>query len=606
MELKEYRNKIANLTIDEQILRNLYLRNLAIGKVQGPNTGYASIDKPWLKYYDEDILSKKPVEMTVYEYLYKNNYEHMQDIAIEYFDKKITYEQLFENIKKVEEAFIQNDVKKGDIVTICMPATPEVIYSFYALNKIGAISNMIDPRMNKESIEYFLNEVNSKILLTIDLCIPKIEPIIKNTSVEQAISISVSNSMPILFKILYNVKQILDKSLPKQSKTFEKWNNFIINDNKTESEINGKAFETATIVHTSGTSGTPKAVPLTNNNLNNLIEQYKTNNLEIKRHQRFLDIIPPFAAYGLCGSIHMPLSLGLTTILIPKFEAKEFANLILKYKPTHVLGVPSFWENMAKSDANIDLSFLVSPGAGGDGISVQTEKFINDYLLRHGSNSKLIKGYGMTELSSSACTCMTNTNELTSVGIPLFKNTISIFDPETMEELGYNRQGEICICGPTMMTGYYNNEQLTESIIKRHSDNQKWIHTGDLGYITENGVLYVEGRLKRMIVRFDGFKIYPSMIEKVINKHNAVDSSVVVCYNDPSIGKMPKAYVVLKDEYHDSSEEIKKEIKLLCEKELSERTVPYDFEIIDELPLTVNGKIDTSVLEQPAIQKIKK
>ncbi len=597
-DLIKYKQKLAKLSEKEEKLRNIYLSKLASGEIQGPNTGYPSIDKPWLKNYNAEEMQMDIPKKTMYEMLLENNKNNLKETALIYFDKKITYKKLIENIEKCAQSLKKIGVKKNEIVTICMPSTPETIYLIYALNKLGAVSNLIDPRMNAENLKYFLNEVKSSKLFTIDLCNEKFDQIKDECDLNKIISISVSDSMPLLTKIIYNTK-MLNKI--KDFDYITKWDKFFKNnETKSETTNNFEENKTAVIVHTSGTSGIPKSVVLTNENVNGIVMQYKTKNLKISRGQRFLDIIPPFASYGICGSLHMPLVLGLETILIPKFEPDNFSKLIEKYKPNHVLGVPSFWENMARSKKNIDLSFLISPGSGGDMINDETEKFINDYLRKSGSKSGLIKGYGMTELSSSACTCMHNCNELTSVGIPLVKNIVEVVNLNTIDEVQYNKLGEVCISGPTMMKEYYKNDELTNKTIKLHNDGKKYIHTGDMGYITENGVVYVKDRIKRMIVRYDGFKIYPSSIEDVIMKSNLVDSCAVIGYKEQDLGVVPVAYISIKEQYKDNVENCLKEIMKICIENLAERAVPYKFEVIDYIPVKESGKVDITKLEQDA------
>lgn len=577
-------------------------KNISISKdpvLNGELTGYASIDKPWLKYYSKASIEAKMPEMTIYEYLFKNNIGNFNNVALEYFGKKITFSQLFKNIEETSKSYSAIGVKNGDIVTVCMPSTPEAIYTIYALNKIGATVNLIDPRVSEEMIKDFLNETNSKYLLTIDLCNNKVKSIENYTNLEKIIYVSATNSAPLYVKMF--AKKVKTDEL---NEKWIDWNDFI-KDKKDYKASTYKKNNPSIIVHTGGTTGKPKGVILSDDNVNSIVFQYKNGAIKLSNSQTFLDIIPPFASYGICSSIHMPLSLGMKTILIPKFDPTQFDKLIMKHKPTHVLGVPSFWENLSKNPnmKNKDLSFLLSPGAGGDGISPVTENKINTFFSERNCPSKLIKGYGMSEVSSSACTCVDNCNEISSVGIPLVKNTIGIFNPSTIEELKYNTEGEICITGPSVMLGYYDNEELTNKTLKQHGDGLYWIHTGDLGYMNENGVLYVTGRMKRMIVRYDGFKIYPTSIENIILNCEGVDS-VAVVKSQNELGNVVKAYIVAKENVTDLNE-LKITIEAKCHELLAERAVPSDFEFIEELPKTNLGKIDYDSLENKKLDNQK-
>lgn len=204
------------------------------------------------------------------------------------------------------------------------------------------------------------------------------------------------------------------------------------------------------------------------------------------------------------------------------------------------------------------------------------------------------------EISAGVSICISNDcNKLGSVGIPFTHTIISIFDPVTGKELTYNEQGEVCICTPNMMLGYYGNPDATNEIIRIHEDGRKWVHSGDIGYMDEDGNLFIVDRMKRMIIRHDGFKVFPSQIEKVIIKNRCVESCCVVGKSDEthSQGKLPVAYIVLVDNNEDKRT-IKEQLRDLCAEELSEYAQPEDFVVIDKMPLTAIGKVDYKKLEK--------
>lgn len=230
------------------------------------------------------------------------------------------------------------------------------------------------------------------------------------------------------------------------------------------------------------------------------------------------------------------------------------------------------------------------------------EKKSNEFLRKHGCNYPITKGYGMTEVSAGVAGTVVENNEIRSVGIPFVKTLISVFDPVTGEELKYNEQGEICISGPNVMLGYYNNEAATKEIKRIHSDGSVWIHSGDIGYMTKNGSIFIVDRVKKMIIRYDGFKIFPSLIEKVVMAHEAVVSCCAVGTRDKehSQGKLPIVFLVLDPEYLREKVEIKQKLIVLCKKELPEYAQPINFIFLDALPLTPIGKIDYRILEEEA------
>ena len=247
---------------------------------------------------------------------------------------------------------------------------------------------------------------------------------------------------------------------------------------------------------------------------------------------------------------------------------------------------------------NEDLSFIKTPIVGGDKMDYTLEKQVNEFLKSHHCQTKIIKGYGMSEVDAAVSVCINNeVNKLKSVGIPLHKCNLGIYDPKTNQELPYNYKGEVRISGPNVMLGYYNN--LTEEKKILHNELEiPTIYSGDLGYFDQDGVLFVEGRYKEMIIRPDGFKVYPSSIEEIILSHKEVSECKVVGCRDYSEiqGELPKAYIILKDPTKDQAP-ILKEIEELCKKNLAEYSLPYSYQVIDKFPVTAIGKIDTQALK---------
>lgn len=568
-------------------------------------TGYPSIDKPWLKYYTEEEINTPLPECSVYEYIWENNKDHLDDIAINYFGNKISYRELFENIEKAANSLYKIGIRQGDIVAMIAVTIPETIYSFYALNKIGAIANLIDPRTSNDGIKEYITEVNSKYIITLDIAYSKILNSIDNTSVKQIILLSPLNSFPKYKKTLIDIIQKLKKAKTTLTSNSIYWSDLIAQGKKGNYK---KAIYTkdtcCAIEHTGGTTGFPKGVMLTNDNFNAAVSQNKNSPLPIKRKDKFLNIMPPFIAYGMVLGIHTVLALGCESIIIPKFNPQDFSKLILKNRPAVIMGVPTHFENLMEDNKlnNVDLSFIKIALVGGDKILVDFENRVNNFFSKHNSHILLSKGYSMTEASATATFSYEIANKAGSAGIPNSKTIISAFDPETTKELKINEIGEICICTPTMMLGYYGKEKETHKTIQLHSDGKKWIHSGDLGYIDNDGCIFIEGRLKRIIIRFDGFKVFPTFIENVISTSQNVDTCCAVGIPDSTHtqGKLPVVFVVLKPNFLNKPLETKKELIDLCSQELPEYAQPYDFIFRDSLPLTPIGKVDYKALEKEA------
>ena len=593
-ELKEYREKLGKLTQEEDKQRNLYLKKLANGTLQGPLTGKQSIDKTWLKYYEDYDIKQDIPKMSAYDYMVVNNNSNLDKIALNFYGIKITYEELLKNIDKITRSLISLGVKKGNIVTLAMANTPEMVYLFYALNRIGAISNVIDPRYSADEMKREINKVNSKYFITLEDCYDTSRRIIEETNVEKTVYLTALESMPLPIKVVNKLKNKI-KSIDNNSIS---WNDFIKNGKKIDKDINN-IYENdmpVTIVHTGGTTGEPKGVVLTNENFVAMANMHMHGGLDYEKDDKFLNILPPFIAYCLCNGINMPLTLGLEVTIIPQWDVPDFPMILDKYKPNHVLAGPILWDYVTKSDIR-DLSYLKTPVSGGDALNEELEKRINDFFKKKNCKSKVAQGYGMTEVSSAAVFSKQEANKIGSVGIPFIKNNVSIFDPETLLEKNIGEEGEIWISSPTIMKEYYNNNIATEELKITTIDGNNWIRTGDIGKIDLDGNLYIVGRMKRMIVR-NGNKIFPANTENIVLKLNEIDNCAIVGIDDDIERKVPVIHIVLKKEIVESKEEIVEKIKKIISDNLPEFNIPVKFVFRESMPLTSINKIDFKKLEQ--------
>lgn len=601
-DLIRLKKKIIELSDKEKKERDLYLRNISLGNILGPMTGYASIDKPWLKYYNENNIDKERLNCSAYDYMKYYNINNLSYNAINYMGNIITYKELLDKIDDVTKSLINLNVKSGDVVTLIMANIPENIYLFYAINRLGAVANIIDPRLKTDEIVDIVNNNKSKLVIAIDSFMNKknILNIKKNSDIENIVLVNpletLKNNKLISFAISCNEKINYHLS----NKNFIRWSDFVNNGRNVNLSDIPKYDEEkdAIMVRTGGTTGKPKIVVLSNKNLNEMANQHFLGEYNFNKKDLFLNFLPPFIAYGICGATHMPLVLGLENILIPKFDAKDFPKLMKKYKPNVVFGGPILYEKMmnSKKTKNIDLSSLRVPVSGGDTMNIELENKINKYFEDNDCYHTIGQGYGMTEVSSSACYSKENSYVIGSVGIPLINNSISIFDTDTMEEKMINEEGEICIKTNTMMSGYYNNDEENSKVIKMHEDGTMWVHTGDIGKMNNNGNLFVIGRMKRMIVS-NGSKIFPISVESIICKNPYVESCVVVGAEHKTLRHVPVAHIVLNDNNIDKEKlinELDKEIK----KELPDYYLPFIYVFRHDMPLTSIDKVDYKMLEQ--------
>ncbi len=561
-----------------------------------------SEERVWLKQFPEDERDLKMPRMKIYSYLKDVNKDRLNTTALHYYGKNITYGELIRRIDEVANAYASLGIKEGSVVSLLSASTPESIMTVYALNKMGAIVNAIDPRQNTEFIEKMIKDSGSKVLVTINIAWPKVRKIRESIKQDFIIVQTASTSLPLFKKI---AMEIVTKTKIEYGPTVLKWKDFMRRAyNATAMEVDYKGDGVVAIAYTGGTTGFPKGVMLTNDSINSVAFSFKHCGIVYEKGERFLGIMPIFSTYGLVCGIHMPLTMEIELALIPSFNPSDLAKLVKKYRPNHFISTPAFIEMMMESPIlkGMDLSFLKTLGSGGDTMNEGLEAKLGQFIKEHNMRYPLCQGYGMSELSAAASFCVNDRYKPGSVGVPCLTTIVSVFDPETGRELGYNEEGEVCVTGPSMMKGYFNNPEETANVMRLHDDGRVWIHSGDIGYVDEDGFIFIKGRVKRMITRPDGHKVFPVIIESAINSLPSVSNCVVIGVNnrDGIQGQWPMAIVQLSETNLDEEEKRSacKKIFKFCDKTLEERGKPVGVIAIDTVPLTGMGKNDYRTLEK--------
>lgn len=563
------------------------------------NPVYASQAKPWLKYYDQKFIDQTLPALSAFEYVCQRSKNHLNDTALDYYGRKFAYADLIVNVKKTAAALRGAGVKKGDIITVVSIMTPEIIALFYAADMMGATLNLVDPRYSVEGIREYIEEVDSHLLVCLNVVYERCRQAAKRTNVEKVIVLSPADSLPPVMAVGYKLTTP-DKN--KYASNVIRWKQFIKGgEGQSTAAEPYDPDHACVVVHTGGTTGSPKGVMLTDDCFNGIALQFQAYPKLFHRGQKLMNVMPPFIAYGFACGIHLPLVLGFTVIIIPNLDPAKLGSLVLKHKPEHMFGVPTHYQQLA-SDPKLrdkDLSFIINYAAGGDSLSRGAEQTVNDFLAAHGARYPIAKGYGMTEVSSAATVAAGLDNKPGSVGIPMVKTVVAAFEPGTDQELPIGQRGELCISGPCLMKGYYNKPEETAILLRRHPDGRVWAHTGDMGYLDEDGFVFLDSRIKRMIIRHDGFKVFPSMIENVVSRHPAVHQcSVVGCADkDHTQGRLPFVYIVLKADTTAKKKQVIRELERMCAEELPEYVQPVAYKFISSMPMTPVGKVDYRQLE---------
>lgn len=559
-----------------------------------------NIKTPWLKYYKEGVPAHLNYPKgTMVGYFLEAVARYPENIAIEYYGRTYTYRAFYEMIRDTAKSLKSQGVKEGDTIAICMPNTPEAILMFYAANMVGALVSLIHPLSAEKEIQNYINGSGATFLLSLDLVYDKVHNIVDNTCIKKIVIASAGDSLKTIKKFLYKFKN--RGTVPKIELTDDimTWNEFINYGYDYQGEIAclKGANDPAVILYSGGTSGDPKGILLTNMNFNALALSCHKMIEQSGEGESILAILPIFHGFGLGVCIHTTLGCGMRVVLVPNFNPKDFGKLLHKHKISIVCGVPSLFESLTKTSmGKNDLSKLKSAISGGDFMSKDLKNKVDTYFREHGSNAEIRVGYGLTEASAAICVTPTGEYRESSIGVPFPDTYIKVVRVGTHDEVPYGEDGEICISGPTVMMGYLNNLEETIQTLQIHEDGRTWLHTGDVGSMDKDGFVYFKQRVKRIIIS-NGYNLYPSYIETIINSHPDVFTSTVIGIPHSKKVQVAKAYIVLKDGVK-PSKDVEKSIRLHCEKNLARYSLPAVYEFRESLPKTLVGKVAYRELEK--------
>ncbi len=561
-----------------------------------------------MKYYE---LGQKNVvipETSLYGYLLENSKDHLDNYALNYFGRKITYRKLFSMIDEVAKAFISIGVQENEVVPVVSVSTVTSIVCFYALNRIGAVSDYLNVLAEEKDLQGYFEEVNAKVVVALDLFGEKVSNAAKRCGVKNVILFSLNQEMPTGVSIGYRIKTLGKIKCVTDSKLITSWHQFVKNGYDIKEINRHKDSSTMCLLaHTGGTTGDPKAVAVSDRAMNAVADGYFTiyKSSEVLRNSPansvFLQIMIPFVIYGILTCMHMPLCMGWCLAIIPKFDGKDWSKYLKKYEFNYVFGVPAYLSAMFNDEGlvGMDFSHMRTIAMGGDGMNENLEKEINSFFCNHGFNVDVVKGYGLSEVCATAVSTFPGCNKIGSVGIPLYRNNIMVYDNDSKKELPYNEIGEVCMQCPSRMIGYLNNLEATKELFKIHPDGTEWLHTGDLGYIDEDGFLFLSGRMKRVILTTkDGvaYKVFPNAPEEILDSHEAVITSCIVGARNGD-DQVLRAHIVLGADDLSRSSEIEYELRKICEEQLPSYSRPAFYVFCEKLPLTAAGKVDYRALE---------
>ena len=565
-----------------------------------------SMQAPWLKFYGDMPAHLDYPRRTIYQIVRQTAREHPGLVAYEFMNKETSYAQFMHRIDRTARALMALGIEKGDRVTICMPNTPQALDTFYALNRIGAVSNMIHPLSAPAEIAFYLNFSKSKAILTLDQFYPKLNEIRDQLETPVKIILAfIKDELPAPLNLLYPLTKDARKvpKLPKGG-DYILWKDFLRAGEKIKElppEDVMLSREGASILYSGGTTGTTKGILLSSDNFNaTALQTIAASGCKTIVGKKMLSVMPVFHGFGLGIGIHTALVGGARCILVPRFNVESYAKLLLQKKPNFIAGVPTLFEALLRTNLldNADLSFLDGMFSGGDSLSVELKKKVDEFLKLHKAKIQIREGYGTTECVTASCLTPKDYARSGSIGIPFPDTYYKIVKPGTEEEMDPNLEGEICISGPSVMMCYIDNPEETAQTLRRHADGRIWCHTGDLGTMDADGFVYFRQRIKRMIIT-SGYNVYPSQLENIIDGHEKVLLSCVVGVKDKYKMQKVKAYVVLRPGV-EPTEEVRQELFAHCRKHIAKYAMPYEIEFREDLPKTLVGKVAYRVLEEEA------
>lgn len=543
-------------------------------------------------------------ELTMFQMVERAKNKWPEDTAYEFFGKKVNYGEFVRKINQAAAAFHDAGIRMNDRVTICMPNTPQALVCFYALSRIGAVANMVHPLSARDEIVYYLNFSKSKMILTMDMFCEKVEEAL--LSVDHPVTVLVARMQDELMPHLalgFLLKTGKDFLKYPNTKHAILWKDFVLKGNGKESllpEIKADRNRTAVILYSGGTSGVPKGICLSDYNMNAVgIQGREVINVpEDVRGCSILACMPMFHGFGLGINIHLILSHGYCCILMPTFDLKTYAKMLIKKKPNFIAGVPTLFDALLhiKDLEGVKLDFLKGMFCGGDSLPIELKKDIDKFLKAHGATIQVREGYGLTECVTASCLTPPDTYKEGSIGVPFPDMTYAIVKPGTDEVVPNGTEGEIILTGPTVMLGYLDNPDETAETLRVLEDGRTWLYTGDLGVMDDDGYVFFKQRIKRMIIT-NGYNVYPSQLEKVINSCEEVAYSCVIGVKDPKRMHRVKAFVVLNDGYAES-EDIKNKIINELKLKIAGYALPKEIEFRKELPRTLVGKVAYRQLEE--------
>lgn len=541
-----------------------------------------SFERIWHKSYASGVPAEINLEkITMAEVLTRTAKKYPDRIAFIYMGTKITFRELEGLVNRFTRALIDIGVKEGDKVALLLPNIPQMIIADHAVYRAGAATAMNNPLYTERELTHQLDDSDATVLITLDLLLPRALKIKDATKIRTIVTCHISDYLPFPKKQLFPyVKKQMFREVKPQPGVYE-FMDLIGRYPDTPVENKAKWDSLAALIYTGGTTGVSKGAMLTHANISSVVQQFSVWFPDLKgQYQNLTGIYPVFHSAGYSVSQNLPIWNGWGCTLIPKPEPGVIVEMLEKFHPTFLTGVPTIYTALLGNQKfrTMDLSFVKGYFGGAAPLPENTLKQLKDL---HGAI--IYDVYGATENTAFATTTPWGGKvKIGTVGLPLPNTDMKIVDVDKgVTELPIGEPGEICIKGPQVMTGYYKKPEETANSLR-----DGWFYTGDIGYFDDEGYLTISDRKKDVIVA-SGFNIFPKEIDELLFEHPKISEACCIGIPDEYRGETVKAYIVVQP----GETLTKQEVIAFCKERMTAYKVPTEVEFIAELPKSAIGKI---------------
>jgi long-chain acyl-CoA synthetase len=534
-------------------------------------------EKKWLSVYPDSISKEIKVPEFPMQRILQNACEsHPNNTAITFYDRKISYQELFHASRAFASALQKKGVQKGDRVAIMLPNCPQYVIAYYGSLTTGAIITQINPMLVERELQHILQDSGAETIVVLDGLYPKVKSVQQHSNLKNIIVVSLQTS---------DADFQPDASFDQFMKT---------GDGKINPVSIDPENDIAVLQYTGGTTGRSKGAMLTHSNiLANVVQTYEFFKHELKiGTERTLSVIPLFHVFGMSSAMNLSVYIAGDSIMLPRFEIEEVLETIKREQPTTFPGVPTMYVALTNHPKAEEYG-MGSIQVCNSGSAPMPVELLREFERKSGA--KILEGYGLTEASPTThCNPAFAKRKPGSVGIGVPSTEYKVMDlGDGTKEVESGELGELVVKGPQVMKGYWNMPEETAVTLR-----DGWLYTGDIAKVDEDGYLYIVDRKKDLIIA-SGYNIYPRDVEEVLYEHPAVQEAVVIGVPDAYRGESVKAVLVLKN----NKTANEREIIDYCRANLSAYKVPHFVEFREELPKTNVGKILRRALREELSRK---